>query len=342
MHDIHEGVCPVNIECMMCDFKENKQYSVEELNEDLRKYKYGKYDGENKVPYDLFTEKCTFRLSARDMSTFVRIFPLICGERLKNNVKYLHFLKLLEIMRNLYAEAFDETSINALADQIDTYLTEFKMHYPDVPLKPKHHFLTHYPNLIRKFGPPRAYCTIRFESKHSYFKSVEQATNNHRNLYYSLAQRHQGLQLYHLLSPNYFIELGYGPIETLDNLLKTVCHTIIGTENVDLLKWVLKRGITYHRNALIITGIRNNMPIFSRIKHIVLEQQTNNVYFLIEELLTIEYVNHFSAYKLQEIEVCLKKFEFTNLVNAWPLDYYNTMYNYKLVVPKYSVYGVTI
>ena len=39
---------------------------------------------------------------------------------------------------------------------------------------------------------------------------VYSATKNHVNLLKSLATRHQGLQAYHLLSPNYFNELEKG------------------------------------------------------------------------------------------------------------------------------------
>lgn len=41
--------------------------------------------------------------------------------------------------------------------------------FPQETLKPKHHFLEHYPQPIREFGPVAALWTMRFKAKHSFF-----------------------------------------------------------------------------------------------------------------------------------------------------------------------------
>ena len=53
---------------------------------------------------------------------------------------------------------------------IQEYLESRKCLFPETTLKPKHHFMRHYPVLILKFGPLIRVWTMRFESKHSYFK----------------------------------------------------------------------------------------------------------------------------------------------------------------------------
>ena len=44
------------------------------------------------------------------------------------------------------------------------------VYFPETTLKPKHHFMRHYPAQILKFGPLIRVWMMRFESKHSYFK----------------------------------------------------------------------------------------------------------------------------------------------------------------------------
>ena len=54
--------------------------------------------------------------------------------------------------------------------------------FPEFKLKPKHHFLEHYPHLIRCFGPLLDFWTNRFEAKHSFFKKVVRDVNNFNNV----------------------------------------------------------------------------------------------------------------------------------------------------------------
>lgn len=79
---------------------------------------------------------------------------------------------------------------------VDEYLESRAAIFSDRPLKPKHHFLLHYPDLIIKFGPLIHLWTLRFESKHTYFKQCALKLHNFKNLCSTLAERHQLLQAY--------------------------------------------------------------------------------------------------------------------------------------------------
>ncbi len=68
--------------------------------------------------------------------------------------------------------------------------------FPDCPLKPKHHYMLHYTDLILKFGPLIRLWTLRFESKHCYFKDCARKLHNFIHLSKTLAERHQLLQSY--------------------------------------------------------------------------------------------------------------------------------------------------
>ena len=71
------------------------------------------------------------------------------------------------------------------------FLKQYTHLYPDSGLKPKAHYFTHYSNDTRKFGP--LIKTLRFESKHGYFKKSIANSKNRVNICYSMAVHHQML-----------------------------------------------------------------------------------------------------------------------------------------------------
>lgn len=79
---------------------------------------------------------------------------------------------------------------------INEYL-QFKKHiFPVHCLRPKHHYFSHYPDLIIHFGPLIRLWTLWFESKHVYFKQCVRKLHNFKNLCFTLAERHQLLQAF--------------------------------------------------------------------------------------------------------------------------------------------------
>lgn len=76
---------------------------------------------------------------------------------------------------------------------IAEYLETKKEMISDHKLKPKHHYIGHYPALIIKFGSLIRLWTKRFESKHSYFKRCMRRTQ-FRNVCQTLTNNRQLLQ----------------------------------------------------------------------------------------------------------------------------------------------------
>jgi len=128
-------------------------------------------------------------------------------------------------------------------------------------MKPKHHFVSHYAELTRRYGPLSHYSTLRFESKHSFFKDVIKDCGNFKNVCTMLAQRHQHLQCYLFASGNLFsrpglvvrsgtlVSLSYSPY--FESLLKL---SFLGT---DVLLWITKcqfNGIDNRANLYVIDG----------------------------------------------------------------------------------------
>ena len=82
-----------------------------------------------------------------------------------------------EHFQRIKASEFKEYEIVVLEDIIISYLDERKVLYEEYPEllgtpKPKTHFLSHYPMAIQLFGPPMAYWTARYESRHRIAKNT--------------------------------------------------------------------------------------------------------------------------------------------------------------------------
>ena len=88
------------------------------------------------------------------------------------------------------APTISQAQINFLEVSLNEYVWTRKRIF-DVNLRPKHHFLLHYGELIRQLGPLMRLWTMRFESKHGYFKKCLRSSKNFRNLCQSLSFRHQ-------------------------------------------------------------------------------------------------------------------------------------------------------
>ena len=90
-----------------------------------------------------------------------------------------------------------------LEARINSHNTMFRKCFPLNKLKPKHHFIEHYPHLMRCYGPLVQCSTIRYEAKHSYFKNVTRSKKNFKNVCKMLAEHHQLEQANYLCNPNY-------------------------------------------------------------------------------------------------------------------------------------------
>ncbi|XP_070529822.1 uncharacterized protein [Cardiocondyla obscurior] len=66
--------------------------------------------------------------------------------------------------------------------------------FPDVTLRPKHHYLSHYSKLTLEFGPLMKIWTMRFESKHQFFKRTIRNFHNFINVVKCLSEKHELLQ----------------------------------------------------------------------------------------------------------------------------------------------------
>ena len=111
--------------------------------------------------------------------------------------------------QRITATEFREYEVCVLEDIIISYLDERRELYEDFPdllgtPKPKTHFLTHYPTSILLYGPPMAYWTARYESRHRIAKNAANSAKNYKNISKTISTRQQMRQssvFYHGMFP---------------------------------------------------------------------------------------------------------------------------------------------
>lgn len=77
-------------------------------------------------------------------------------------------LQLRQKVEFVCAPAIATSQVAYLRVLIEEYLPSRQDCFPNHPLKPKHHYICHYPELILCFGPLIRLWTLRFESKHTH------------------------------------------------------------------------------------------------------------------------------------------------------------------------------
>ena len=128
-------------------------------------------------------------------------------------------LLLRKITELIVAPSLSKNAIIQLDYLVKEYLSLRSTEFPRVPLRPKHHYMLHYAWTILQFGPVSHCSTLRFESKHSYFKRVTRAKKNFVSICSTLATSHQLLQACLLKKGLFSTQLNFSSATCLLELL---------------------------------------------------------------------------------------------------------------------------
>lgn len=93
-------------------------------------------------------------------------------------------------MEILYSPKITERDVKLLEKSIQSHLKSVQELFKR-DLTPKQHFLVHYPEYIRRMGPPIHNSTMHFESKHRILTEISRRKMNYINLTKTLATEHQ-------------------------------------------------------------------------------------------------------------------------------------------------------
>ena len=203
-------------------------------------------------------------------------------------------------------------------------------------LKPKAHFLQHYPQMIERFGP--LVKTLRFEAKRNYFKTAIQCSKNRKNVCFTLAKRHQMLMYLHYQKSNLLlhdepeaISIKEVPIEALEQPISEILRQNLDIYVSDLLlqaKAVVFEGQRYNVEEVVVVGFHDDEPLFGYIRSIW--HFKSGIYDLCDLIIIIRFNPHYNSYEVL-LSAVLDLVNLKNLFDFHPLGVYKI--NNTLLLP---------
>lgn len=200
------------------------------------------------------------------------------------------------------AQTHTGESIGYLEEKISEHRQKYQEVFSDVQLLPKHHYLEHYPQMIRMSGPLVELWTMRFEAKHSVLKQVVRHINCFKNVSLSLATKHQLMISYHLKSSSLektnleVTNVSTVPLNVLkQEIAQTIEKKFPGTTVVHLSKCVSNKGVEFRMGMIVPHGNTSGLPDFGEILQICIVQ--GRLCFIVKKLYGW-YREHFRAFEL--------------------------------------------
>lgn len=286
-HDLFEGIVAYDLALYIQYFcKIKKWFTYAKLNSILHSFVYKGTDCRNK-PNEISEKSDKINGHAAQNWCLLRLLPVLIGYLIKDyddNVWDL-CLQLRSIVEIVCAPKIKQKQIAYLQTLIEEYLDLRSSLFPSVSLRPKHHYLSHYPTLIVQFGPLIRLWTLRFESKHSYFKRCARSCNNFKNICSSLAMRHQLLQTYinagNIFSPDVTINKGteFHPCMYHDKIQKSLSNDFTSANTLASYH-VSVRGISYKKGHVLPLKENNYGVIFGKILLILVKDK--DVFFVVK------------------------------------------------------------
>ena len=341
MHDLLEGIVPMELMLIINKLISSGYFTLKQLNSKIEAFNYGVNDSANK-PYALplnYTKG--LKLNASRMWCFLRLLPLFVGDKVpEEEPVWCLLLMLKEIVDIILSPVITMTYISYLSDLINDHHNLLKYLFPDTPVKPKHHYLVHYPKLIIEFGPLISSWSMRYESKHLYFKRLAQSIKNSINLPFSLAKRHQQLQCYY----NCTSSRNIGKCNQITNAKpvnrsaysEEVSLVLNAYDDFYVTSKIEVSGITFKPGMCVLKNFENDEPVFSKI--IVIITKNEEIKFVCRTFNSQTYF-HIGGYELIRSDM-ISVLSFKSLIDKYPLSVYK-FNGHSVIIPKYSINTMT-
>lgn len=224
MHDVFEGTVGFLLKQVFNYCVTHKIASLEQLQFLVQYYYYGEISKQN-VPSKLLIDKKNLGQNASQAKCLMLHLPFILF-KFQAALKpiWLAVQSMLQIIQILLSAEMDETDLKRLSELITTHHECFQLYF-QIPLKPKHHFLLHYPSIIKAMGPVVKFWAMRMEAKHQFFKQIVSKTKCFVNIKKTLSEMHQERFFVNQWSLSDVIVLGkQTPFIECDNFQKYYGH----------------------------------------------------------------------------------------------------------------------
>lgn len=305
LHDLLEGIIPLELAICFNVFVKKQYFTLLQLNDLITEFPYNwtdKTDRPQPIPLNLSSRR-SIGGNAHENWTLLRLLPFIIGAKVPfSDPAWQVLMTLKDITELVVSPIHTEDSISYLDTLISEHRHRLLEVFPDFRLTPKFHFLEHYPDMIKCFGPLVCVWTMRFEAKHSFFKRIVRHTNSFRNILLSLATRHQMMMSYHLhadaLKPALCVsKVTSIPLALLHEEIQESFKKVYPTQTtVELTNALSYHGTRYAVGMILPHGSTGGLPDFVEISQIVIVGSDLN---FIVKLLNSWYYEHFRGFVLE-------------------------------------------
>jgi len=326
------GVCMIVVKSILKEFSARRILTYAQIETRLDAFEYGQNDNSNKPPTVRPKHLANNHIagSASQKLLLFQMLPIIFNDvidRLTDLLPIYTFLR--EIVSIVFATRIRESWLAYLTSLITSFHSLMIDKLPD-NITAKVHFITHYPELIKRNGPARNYWCQRFEGKHLYFKKLALRSSNFNNIPFTLAKRHQ-LRLSLLLSYENFYNLMDKSISTKtikSSQLPIEIKRLLLQHQLDSLTYIecqalIHKHVKYIKNSVFIITLHHEeeIPEFILLRYIL--KLNDSWKLIVQHLETLSFDQTLWSYEI----VYLEKFSVMDLdecVNILPhgLDIY--------------------
>ena len=274
-HDFFEGIFSYDVQFLL-DFILNKEklLSIEEFNSNLTKCKLSQRDAANRPnPFKTKAKNSKYEGSSGQLRVLSRIMTMLLSHVVdESRIAGKMIIKLQEVAEIVTAPTLTLNEIDFdMTEIIETYLDMRISAVSDLAMpnpRPKHHFLSHYPDCFKNYGPLIGVWAMRMESKHTYFKSVIRSSKNFKNVAKTCASRHELAQVCH----RYY---GLFPISKLDFPANSapLDSYISSSSNI----YIHQAAQVLHRECLILTNVKIHGTLYNPGMIVVMKKQSLGV-----------------------------------------------------------------
>ena len=329
-HDLFEGIVALDIWLCLDYFVKTGWFTESEFNKILKEFKFKNHDSTDK-PCSLNLNKSRLSGTAVQNWNLLRLLPLIILGNIPNTSDpvWVMLIQLKTIVEYVCAPTLHQSQVAYCQHLINEYLQMRATLFPNERLKPKHHYLRHYPWLMLQFGPLIHLWTLRFESKHSYFKKTARILGNYRNLEKTLSEKHQMLQAYmcegNLFKSELLVEK-YLPFDrTLlsPEIVEATQVHYLDDINSSFATSVTFRGITYKKDMFLLMQCNDNDDsiVVGKIVVCIIKNKTEIFFVVTEHKATFEI--EFNLYCIKNISLGCRCVPFKSFMDFYPLESYD-------------------
>lgn len=296
-HDLFEGVVANDLALYIEHLvKAEKHFTYDQINRAISQTKLLGSDMHNK-PCETKEKPKKLSGSATQNWCLLWLFSLYVSRWIKHSMEsevWQLCPKVREIAELICAPKIHQNEVAYLKVFLEEYVSSRKSMFPDYPLRPKHHYMLHYPDLILKFGPLIRLWTLRFESKHCYFRDCARKLHYFIHLSKTLAERHQFLQSYlgqgHLFPAHIQIA---GEVNEIDERsYNRDIQMVLNTSDIDKQKTsevsaVTYKGTKYTKGLVVALEHTGETLVFGKISLILSDERNVFVVLVHRSVLVI-------------------------------------------------------